>query len=106
MLPTRASLAVIKKPSDQIIDLAAWCGNLVTLEIALKSIPTQIATAPIDPLVRRATNGELGQWPGACLQPEDGDRRRAALESNGDHRRAWCRQDHPGQFHPAHSRRE
>ena len=31
---------------------------------------------------------------------------RAALESNGDHRRPWCRQDHPGEFHPAPSRRE
>jgi hypothetical protein len=34
------------KPSDQITDLAARYGNLVTLEIASKSIPTQIATAP------------------------------------------------------------
>ncbi len=33
-------------PSDQTIDLAAYSGNLVMLEIAPKSIPTQIATAP------------------------------------------------------------
>jgi len=35
-----------ERPSDQTIDLAAWSGNLVTLEIAPKSIPTPIATAP------------------------------------------------------------
>jgi hypothetical protein len=29
--------------SDQIFGLAAWCGNLVTLEIARTSIPTKIA---------------------------------------------------------------
>ena len=50
--------------------------------------------------------GGSTHWPGACRQPEDGDPRRAALESNGDHRRPRCRQDHPGEFHPAHSRRE
>jgi transposase-like protein len=35
-----------EKPSDQIIDLAARCGNIAMLEIAPKSIPTHIATAP------------------------------------------------------------
>jgi hypothetical protein len=44
-------------------------------------------------------------FPRRC-QPEDGDPRRAALESDGDHRRPRYRQDHPGQFHPAHPRRE
>ena len=37
---------------------------------------------------------------------KDGNPRRAALESDGDHRRPWRRQDHPREFHPAHSRRE
>ena len=50
--------------------------------------------------------GGSAHWPGACGQPEDGNPRRAALESDGDHRRPWRRQDHPREFHPAHSRRE
>jgi Helix-hairpin-helix containing domain len=37
--------------------------------------------------------GGSTHWPGAYRQPEDGDPRRAALESDGDHRRPWCRQD-------------
>jgi hypothetical protein len=38
--------SLAEKPSDQIIDLAAWGGNIVTREIAPNSIPTQIATPP------------------------------------------------------------
>ncbi len=35
------------EPCDQIIDLAARSDSLLPLEIALKQIPTEIATAPI-----------------------------------------------------------
>ena len=46
MLHFASEPRLAEKPSDQIIDLAACGGNIVTREIAPNSIPTQIATAP------------------------------------------------------------
>jgi hypothetical protein len=37
-----------EKPAGQIIDLAERCGNIVTLEIAPRSIPARVAAAPTD----------------------------------------------------------
>ena len=47
-----------EKPSDQIIDLTACGGNIVTREIAPNSIPTQIAT----PLCEISSSAIISLW--------------------------------------------